>query len=304
VCLAHSARSQVQRHVHRIKHELSLNKTDWPIQKDIFSAGYRSLIVKEGPSGDLFLKVAKDYPGEDLVALDAIGKQIFIAKPRLLADLLVHKCYDFAKPYRISAFLRRILGDGLIIVEEDQHKFLRKNTMPAFNVRHIKDLYPMMWTKAGILTRTLTRAVSSAATVESAGSSVVEFTGWAGKVTLDIIGIASMGRELHVLEKGDDPLEELYEELLEPDREKITFAMLSLAFGFPVIKLLPWKMNSLFVYLTSSLDRICRELIKGKREAIARKGDDHFDILSLLIKSNNFDDEVLKDQLLTFLAAG
>ena len=66
----------------------------------------------------------------------------------------------------------------------------------------------------------------------------------------------------------------------------------------------PVKMNDLFVYLTSSLDKICRDLIKEKREAIARKGDDHFDILSLLIKSNNFDDEVLKDQLLTFLAAG
>ncbi|KAK0718609.1 cytochrome P450, partial [Lasiosphaeria miniovina] len=51
--------------------------------------------------------------------LDVFGRQIFVAKPGLLADLLVHNCYDFAKPRRISAFLRRILGDGLIIVEED-----------------------------------------------------------------------------------------------------------------------------------------------------------------------------------------
>ena len=31
---------------------------------------------------------------------------------------------------------------------------------------------------------------------------------------------------------------------------------------------------------------------------------DHFDVLSLLIKSDNFTDNELKDQLLTFLAAG
>jgi cytochrome P450 len=56
--------------------------------------------------------------------------------------------------------------------------------------------------------------------------------------------------------------------------------------------------------LTASLDNICRDLIRDKRQAIIQKGDDHFDILSLLIKSGDFDDEVLKDQLLTFLAAG
>ncbi|KAK4184342.1 cytochrome P450 [Podospora australis] len=274
--------------------------------KAVFSATYRSLIHNDGPSGQLFLDLAAQYPDQDLIALDSLGRQFLVARPRLLADLLVHKCYDFAKPYRIGNFLRRILGDGLIIVEEDQHKFLRKNTMPAFHVRHIKDLYPMMWVKSGILARTLTREILD---VGAEGSQekgkVVELTSWASKVTLDIIGIAGMGRQLNVVEKPNgDPLQELYEELLEPDREKLLFAMLSLAFGFPAIRMLPWKMNNLFIYLTSSLDNICRDLIKEKREAISKKGDDHFDILSLLIKSNNFDDEVLKDQLLTFLAAG
>jgi cytochrome P450 len=214
----------------------------------------------------------------------------------------VHKCYDFAKPKLIGAFLRRILGDGLIILEEDRHKFLRKNTMPAFHVRHIKDLYPMMWAKAGILTKTLTKEIQSGQ--DEKGSSVIELTNWASKVTLDIIGVAGMGREMNVVEKESDPIQELYEELLEPDQEKLLFAMLSLALGFPVIRLLPWKMNKLFIYLTTSLSKVCRELVQEKREAVLKKEDDHFDILSLLIKTNDFDDEVLKDQLLTFLAAG
>ena len=260
--------------------------------------------MKKGPSGDLFLDLAKKYPDQDLVALDALASQIWVAKPRLLADLLVHKCYEFSKPPRISAFLRRILGDGLITIEEDKHKFLRKNTMPAFHARHILDLYPMMWAKAGILSTALEREIANGATAESKGAAVLELTNWASKVTLDIIGIAGMGRALNVVEKASDPLQELYEELLEPDREKILFAVLSLGFGFPVVKVFPWKMNDLFIYLTTSLNNICRDLIGEKRKEIVEKEDDHFDILSLLIKSNNFDDEVLKDQLLTFLAAG
>ncbi|KAK4038486.1 cytochrome P450 [Parachaetomium inaequale] len=272
--------------------------------REIISAAYRTIVVKEGPAGDLFLNLAKRYPDEDLIALDAFGRQIFVAKPRLLADLLSHKCYDFAKPRRIAAFLRLILGGGLVTVEEDSHKFLRKNTLPAFHARHITDLYPMMWTKAGILTRRLQSEIANGASTESKGSAVLELTAWANKVTLDIIGIAGMGREINAVEKASDPLQELYEELLEPSREKIVFAALNLAFGFHIIKMLPWQLNKLFVYLTSSLDNICRDLIREKRHAIVQTKDDHFDILSLLIKSNNFDDEVLKDQLLTFLAAG
>ncbi|EAQ84346.1 hypothetical protein CHGG_08360 [Chaetomium globosum CBS 148.51] len=275
-----------------------------PGPKAIISAAYRTLLVKEGPAGDLFLDLVKRYPDQDLVVLDAFRRHILVAKPRLLADLFSHKCYDFAKPRRIASFLRLIIGEGLITLEEDNHKFLRKNTLPAFHARHITDLYPMMWTKAGILTRKLRSEIANDATSESKGSAVLELTGWASKVTLDIIGIAGMGREINAVEKSSDPLQELYEELLEPDREKIVFSALNLAFGFSLIRLLPWKMNKLFVYLTTSLDNICRDLIKEKRHAIVQKDDDHFDILSLLIKSNNFDDEVLKDQLLTFLAAG
>ncbi|KAG6990200.1 Cytochrome P450 monooxygenase FUM15 [Fusarium oxysporum f. sp. conglutinans] len=45
-------------------------------------------------------------------------------------------------------------------------------------------------------------------------------------------------------------------------------------------------------------------MLKEKKAAIMEKQDNHFDDLSLLIKSNNFSDEAIKDQLLTLLAAG
>ncbi|KAJ4152267.1 hypothetical protein NW754_004062 [Fusarium falciforme] len=195
-------------------------------------------------------------------------------------------------------FLRHILGDGLIIVEGDQHKFLRKNTTPAFHFRQIKNLYPMMWNKAEILTRTLNQEISTTR------SPIIELSTWASKVTLDIIGIAGLGRKFDAVEKKQDPLAGIYEELLEPDREKLIFAMMALALGLPFVRLIPWKMNDLFNHLTGSLNNICRPMIQEKRVAITEKEDDHFDVLSLLIKTNNFSDEALKDQLLTFLAAG
>ncbi|KAF4953562.1 hypothetical protein FGADI_5898 [Fusarium gaditjirri] len=269
-----------------------------PGPREYLSAAHRSIAVKDRPSGDLFVDIANRYPGEDLLTLNSFRTHILVTNPQLLADLLAHNCYDFTKPKRISSFLRHILGDGLIIVEGEPHKFLRKNSTPVFHFRHIKELYPMMWEKS----QSLARAIQQDMTTSR--SPVVELNSWASKVTLDIIGIAGLGRRFDAVEKKKDPLADIYEGLLEPSREKLIFSGLALAIGLPIVRLIPWRMNDVFNYLTGTLNELCYPMIQEKKAAIIEKGDDHFDVLSLLIKSNNFSDETLKDQLLTFLAAG
>jgi cytochrome P450 len=220
----------------------------------------------------------------------------------MLADLLVHRAYDFVKPPKISGFLRHVLGDGLIVVEGEQHKFLRKSTMPAFAFRHIKDLYPMMWEKAVLMTTTIQDEMGKSDSAED--KELIEVSTWASKATLDIIGIAGLGREFNVLKRAQDPLLDVYEQLLEPAPEKLLFAMSSFVFGLSFVRLLPWKMNRLFKYLTDRLNEICLPMMQEKKELIAKSKDGHFDVLSLLIKSDQYSDGELKDQLLTFLAAG
>lgn len=56
----------------------------------------------------------------------------------------------------------------------------------------------------------------------------------------------------------------------------------------------------------ATLRGACTQLINERKEAKPSESekDEKRDILSLLIKSNNFGDNMLVDQLLTFLAAG
>uniref|UniRef100_A0A0B7K8Q9 Cytochrome P450 n=1 Tax=Bionectria ochroleuca TaxID=29856 RepID=A0A0B7K8Q9_BIOOC len=91
-----------------------------------------------------------------------------------------------------------------------------------------------------------------------------------------------------MLQKSTDPLLSIYEQLLEPQREKIAFAVAAIVFGMETVRLLPWKVNARFRQLTNSLNELCRPMIQEKRGAIIKNGDDHFDIVSLLIMSNNF----------------
>jgi len=71
-------------------------------------------------------------------------------------------------------------------------------------------------------------------------------------------------------------------------------------------------LNEVLKETTGELRGFCDEVLKQKRERVAREkregkaaGEkDEMDILSLLVRSNDFSDEELVDQLLTFLAAG
>ena len=268
--------------------------------KDYISVMTRNIMVTDRPAGDLFLDLEARYPGEEMLSISAYGNQLLILKPRLLKDLLVTKSYEFVKPARVRGFLKHVLGEGLITIEGDQHKFLRKNTMPAFSFRHVKNLYPMMWEKSVALNEALK------VEQEKSGneSVVVELSSWASKVTLDIIGIAGMGRKLDTLHNSEDPLAKSYEELLEPTPEKLFFGVMCLIWGRELVRWIPIKTNKVFDNVSQSLNDICRPMIQNKRDAIQKKGDDHIDVLSLLIKSENFSDTELKDSLLTFLAAG
>ena len=156
-----------------------------------------------------------------------------------------------------------------------------------------------MWEKSIQLTEVLKRDG-----LAGRDSAVIELSPWASKATLDIIGIAGLGRKFDTLIKAQDPLQQLYEELTDPSLEKVTFGMLNIIFGREVVRYMPLKTNQDFDRITNGLNQTCMPMIQSKKRAILEKEDDHIDILSLLIKSNNFSDSELKDQLLTFLAAG
>ena len=66
--------------------------------------------------------------------------------------------------------------------------------MPLFGFRQIKALYPLFWEKSVRLARALNQHVAE--NPESDGqTSVVDISQWSTKVTLDIIGLAAMGRD-------------------------------------------------------------------------------------------------------------
>ncbi|OCL06974.1 cytochrome P450 [Glonium stellatum] len=252
------------------------------------------------PPGNYYLKFITEIPNDGIIHFRTFfhTDRLLLADPRALADVLVHKSYDFEKPLWVRSFLRQFLGDGLLMTEGDEHKFQRKHIMPAFSFRHVKELYPIFWKKAIELTQGI------AAEMHENPEHVVEVNHWANKVTMDIIGLAGLGRDIHALKNSDDELIKNYEEILEPTTEKGLYFVLHVLFPQRLLKALPWRINERVQVTTSNLKTICRQFVREKKQRMKTEGEDQIDILSILIKSNDFSDESLVDQLLTFLAAG
>jgi cytochrome P450 len=59
-------------------------------------------------------------------------------------EVLVTKAYScFERPRLSRARFRALIGNGLLSVDDEEHKLHRRKLLPAFAFRHIRDLYPV-----------------------------------------------------------------------------------------------------------------------------------------------------------------
>jgi hypothetical protein len=75
------------------------------------------------PGGEPHLKMMKEVENDGLILTRGIfhKDKLIVSTPAALADVLVHKSYDMEKPPWARAFLRKFLGDGLLMSEGDEY---------------------------------------------------------------------------------------------------------------------------------------------------------------------------------------
>ncbi|GFF34800.1 hypothetical protein IFM58399_03997 [Aspergillus lentulus] len=249
---------------------------------------------------------AKTIPNDGILRYYIVGnmERLTITSPAVLSEILVSKAYDFAKPLVIQQTLRRVLGNGILIAEGEEHKFQRKNLKPAFAYRHIKDLYPVFWSKGTEMAKLIRKDLQSRKAPED---NTIQVRTWASRSSLDIIGLAGMGRDFDSLHDPENSLSQSYEMIFATPGlgTKILFILGMLLGNTTWLAKLPTRQNKL-------IDTGCRNIRDATRRMIREqkvKMEDptagtEVDIISVAMRSGNFDDENLVDQLMTFLGAG
>ncbi|RYP23585.1 hypothetical protein DL767_008777 [Monosporascus sp. MG133] len=291
--------------------------------------------IRKEPSGIPHREWATTIPNDGLIRyLGPFNQErLLVTNAKTLSDVLVTHSYDFVKPADVQHALSRILGVGLLVAEGDEHRFQRKKLMPAFAFRHVKDLYPVFWDKSREAVEAMAEHItargpssSERADPERQGkrnSAVIEVGDWASRATLDIIGVAGLGKDFGAIRDPDTELGRTYRSVFSPSKEAQRLALLTLLLPNWIVAGLPVKRNDDIASAAGYIRSVCRDLIREKREKMeagrgsgvgreeekpatvaAAAAAPDVDILSVALESGAFSDENLVDQLMTFLAAG
>lgn len=186
-----------------------------------------------------------------------------------------------------------------IVSANEYLKTQRKNLMPAFNYRHVKDLYPVFWSKSRELVECLKKALE-----DKSPDNVVEIGDWASRATLDIIGVAGLGQDFNALQNPNTELNTTYRKIFSPSRSGQMLGLLSMFIHPKIIENLPIKRNDDVFDARRVIRSVSRDIIRQKKEMMEKNEKRNVDIISVALESGGFTDENLVDQMMTFIAAG
>ncbi|OMP88640.1 Protein LUTEIN DEFICIENT 5, chloroplastic [Diplodia seriata] len=267
--------------------------------------GHFNKIRKEN-TGQPAREWSQSVPNEGLIYYRFAfnSERVLVTSPKGLAEVLVHKNYEFVKPSTIRDGIGRILGIGILLAEGDEHRRQRKLLMPAFQFRHVKDLYRVFWAKAQEAAQAMAAEVQQPSPSGEKPSSVVEIANWASRATLDIIGIAGMGKDFGAVANPNSELNATYRSIFSPNAVARFLQLLGLIIPFSVLRRLPIKRNLEVDEAAQTIKRISREIIQSKRQYLEKNERTEVDIVSVALESGGFSDEDLVNQMMTFLAAG
>ncbi|KAF5588400.1 pisatin demethylase cytochrome P450 monooxygenase [Fusarium pseudocircinatum] len=226
-------------------------------------------------------------------------ERLVVTSPEGLKEVLGQNSYDYVKPHLLRAMVGKILGYGLLLSEGDVHKMQRKNLMPAFSFRHIKELYPVFWSKAQELVRGIEKELKEGSTSE------IDIVDWASRASMDIIGSAGMGHEFRSL--ADPSIEDtmkMYGSMVKQSRGAKLLTVLQLVLPSIITDYLPFQRNMGVLAASKAARETSQRLINAKKVKMAAKEKLSPDIISTALGSGHFTDEGLVDTMMTFLAAG
>ncbi|KAI0895740.1 cytochrome P450 [Annulohypoxylon nitens] len=234
------------------------------------------------------------------------AERLSIADDEALKQMTVKNPYNYPKPVRAKLWMVRILGEGVLLAEGQEHIHQRKSLAPGFSIQAIRALTPIFWEKSLLLAK-LWREEMTADRVTTKSFETLE---WLNRTTLDIIGSAGFGYDIKSLEHPETPIREAYRLVFAFDLA--SRVMHGIQAFIPASKYIPSKMNRDM--------QISREIILNKATEIvtekqvqAENNTGGKDIIALIARDNKklkamgepgLSFETIRDQIMTFLGAG
>ncbi|KAK4181748.1 putative cytochrome P450 E-class, group I [Triangularia setosa] len=234
------------------------------------------------------------------------AERLSIADDEALKHMTVKNPYNYPKPVRAKLWMVRILGEGVLLAEGNEHVVQRKALTAGFSIGAIRALTPIFWEKSLIMAKLWKEEMAT----DHLKVKSFEALEWLNRCTLDIIGKAGFGYDINSLEDPDVPIREAYRLVFAFDT--ISRLLHGVQAFIPASKYIPSKMNrdmetSRGIILDKATEIITTKLDEAEHNVGAK------DILALIAKENKKLKEngerglsfnTMRDQIMTFLGAG
>jgi len=242
--------------------------------------------------------------------------RLFTMDTKALNHVLTNS-YDYQKPFVTRYNLGRIVGPGVLVVEEDKHRQQRRIMNPAFGPAQIRELTEIFIRKA-IQLRDIWMAVAIKE-AGSVGTTRIDAVSWLSRTTLDIIGLAGFNYKFDALSENSKPneLNQAFATIFKAGtRQDILPALQA---WFPIFRIFPTERGPQIHQAQSAMLRIGKQILKDSKASLSlapkteRSSSRTKDLLSLLLKANTsvdipdsqrLSDEDVLAQVPTFLVAG
>ncbi|RGB33516.1 cytochrome P450 [Rhizophagus diaphanus] len=230
--------------------------------------------------------------------------RIFITDSKALLHVMVSSVYDYPKPPGFIRDLKPLLRSGILLAEGDTHKRQRKMMNPAFNFTNVKEMIPT-FAKVGHIMKDLW--------IKEIGDnekSQIDIMTYLSKATLDVIGLVGFNYEFNSLTSKNE-LAEAYTMIFTPQNRRSTLLRIMSNY-IPFFNKLPIEFNIRTREASRIIDQVSNKLVTEKLDK-AKLGElEGNDLLTILIRQNEqtvikedkMTEHELKNQIMTFLAAG
>ncbi|KAJ7184730.1 cytochrome P450 [Mycena filopes] len=236
-----------------------------------------------------------------------------------ISDLLaLQHILKNADIYQRPALVRRVLGNGvlgagLLTIEGEEHRNLRKIMNPAFGTPQMRELGAIFMEKAAKLRDNWLEDLLNNAPAQ------IDVLPGLRSMTLDVIALAGFNYDSHSLDRTRprSELDEAFTVYFQPTASRGARMLRLVQLMFPILLNVPLRVNRVVQDARASLDRIARQVLEEGKRDISEPGSagensktGRKDLLSLLLKVNvggdgqRVSDRVVLAQIPTFLVAG
>ncbi|KAF5239993.1 hypothetical protein FAUST_4577 [Fusarium austroamericanum] len=272
--------------------------------------GHALRILRGGGPNDVYLQWTRQWPNAPFIrCLSWLNEEILLVNSlEACREVLQTNAYFFAKPGFFHTLVGEFLGLGLLFSVGEQHKRLRRIIAGPLSRPSIRKLFPTFVTYSQKLNREIGEAL------DGSQSGIVEIEDLITRVTLDIIGVSLLGRELRDFRSESSPLsfEQCYNAILA---QPLAGQIISFINPFIPLRWLPVSANLDFIRAKSALKTMMEGLIEQRTAEVGAakllKEDDKLsdDLLTRMIEasaeeSQRLSKEELIDITMQVIAAG